>query len=506
MKHDPGCTWLLIDQNVRNGLGDKEALVEVGPMGRRTLTYAELLRVVENLAEEIRSIAQSDSPLPVAIVGSATLELVTAWLATMRAGHVAALLPPTMSEPELGSMVRSLGSRVIFRDSTVGISLGQELAPVETWLRAQGSPSVAARPADPGADGPGLVLFSSGSTGQAKACVHRRGALADFLEHVTVGAWGIEASDRVLGASGPHFSFGLQGIHVPLSVGATAILRPGTRSHVEFLDVLEQEQVTVFLAVPTLFHILWRKADRPSYRFNLRLSLSAGEHLPSIVRERWERFSGSRVLNSIGTTETFLPYLSERASEPGKGLSEIGSFEYRFEATAPVAGGNMVACHAVVRSRSMMLGYLPLEKHGGWNQLQAPGLFPTGDLFTLHEDRWVFAGRRSECIKVSGCWVVPSTLEEYLHGIPGVAHAAVTPVTTEVGLSRLRACVVLTSEAQSDRAAFLGQLQARMDRELRPRALKPERVEIVDLLPTTASGKVKKRDLPTYWVQSHGSV
>ena len=55
------------------------------------------------------------------------------------------------------------------------------------------------------------------------------------------------------------------------------------------------------------------RAER-AYDFSaLRLSFSAGERLPPAIRQRWEAWTGSRMLDSIGTTETFAPYLSETA-------------------------------------------------------------------------------------------------------------------------------------------------------------------------------------------------
>src|SRR5207253_9208871 len=103
---------------------------------------------------------------------------------------------------------------------------------------------------------PALALMTSGSTGDPKWCVHPHGAFAAFERLVTQRAWRIQPDDRMLASGGPYFSFGLQGVHVPLSVGATAVLLPQTRAHTDFLDVIESERISVFLAVPTLYHLL----------------------------------------------------------------------------------------------------------------------------------------------------------------------------------------------------------------------------------------------------------
>jgi acyl-coenzyme A synthetase/AMP-(fatty) acid ligase len=334
---------------------------------------------------------------------------------------------------------------------------------------------------------PVLALVTSGSTGYPKVCVHRRAAFGGFHEHVTQAAWGIASSDRVLAASGPHFSFGLQGLHVPLSVGATAVLRPASPRHVGFLEVAEAERVTVTLAVPTFYHLLARKAERPYDLKTLRLSLAAGEHLPPAVRERWREFSGgATILNSIGTTETFLPYLTERVADEAGALRRIGAFSYRL-----VPAESFVV--ASVASPFSMLGYLtgPLDS---FCPSESPWI-DTHDVFAERRDAgFDFVGRRSEYTKVAGCWVAPSMLEDFLFVQAGVTGASAVVVRGPEGLQRLRAFVTLAPGAAQDPAGWLSSITARME-GLRPRALRPDEVRIVSELPVSPSGKVLKRAL-----------
>ena len=337
---------------------------------------------------------------------------------------------------------------------------------------------------------PALALMTSGSTGGPKICLHSHHAFVAFDEAVTRRAWGIVAGDRVLGSSGLYFSFGLQGIHAPLSAGATAILLPQFKRHTDFLAAIEQERASVFLAVPTLYHLLWTKAARSHQMASLRLSLSAGEKLPPLVRERWRAFSGSSILESIGTTETFSPYFTEYLGE-GEGLQAIAGFRYRTEAVAAKNRHNNI-CTVSVSSGSMMLGYA--------NETDSVASVPdewfhTNDLFTRQDDRYRFVARASEMAKVAGYWVAPLQLEEALLRLPGVAMAAAVPVTTEVGLTRLRAFVVLNPATVADRPEWTQAAESALATSLRPKALRPDRIEVVPALPTTPSGKLLRRSL-----------
>lgn len=487
-----GCFALLVERHVARGHADREALVERGSLGRRALSYGQLYHAACAMARWLDRTVQPDATL--ALVGSATLEFAVAWLAAMRAGRRVLLAPARQAEhyPALWDKVRP--ERVL-ADRTAGV--GQPLPDVAHWLADAPPPRAHDCAADAVLhdDRPAVLLMTSGSTGGAKICVHAHRAFAWFEQHVTRARWGIGPDDRVMGASSPHFSFGLQGLHVPLSVGATAVMAPEWTRHLDVLDAVQAERVTALLAVPTLYHILWRRAaEHPVDLASLRLSFAAGEHLPGLVRERWEAFSGSRMVNSIGTTETFLPYLSEDAHTASDALTRVTGFDYqvRPHAVDEDPGRGVVAL--TVDSPAMMLGYLSQA-----TLVPRSGGFATGDLFAPaggDGEGFRFVARASDRIKLSGCWVSPHELEDFLLDQPGVSASAAIALTTPEGLTRLRAFVVLQPEVRAaDPRAWEAQLRAHMEQALRPRALRPDRIVVVDSLPSTASGKLKRNEL-----------
>jgi len=323
--------------------------------------------------------------------------------------------------------------------------------------------------------------------------MHAHRAFWGFERHVSRPAWGLHAGDRVLASGGPFFSFGLQGIHPPLSVGATAVLLPQWREHGDFPATMEAEQVSVFLAVPTLYHLLQSRLDAALLHRrtrSLRVAMSAGERLPSVVRRRWETHTGVPMCDSIGTTETFLPYLSETVGA-GPGLRDIGCFDYEMRFSATAGHGGERVFMAAIDSPCMMLGYL-----GDDGQLLPLGQrFPTRDLFVLKDSGWHFVSRQSERVKVSGLWVSPQELEEFLLQDDRVLKAAAVPLESEEGLQRLRAFVVLRPDSQGrDEQQVAEQLHARARAQLRPRALCPDQVRVVADLNASPTGKFKRAE------------
>lgn len=489
----PGCVDLLVDRHVRAGRGENLALVEHGPTGRRCLSYRQLQQLSIGAAQELNiRLGGSRRQQRIALAGSATLENIVYWLGAMRAGHLVFMVHPTLPADHYEGLWERFDPDLILADySAVSIDAQAmtsvaELAVSKVELHELREVSEIAASLDLR---PALVLATSGSTGRPKLCVHSHRAFWQFERMVSRRLWDIRASDRVLASTGPFFSFGLQGVHVPLSVGATAVLLPEWQQHSDFLEAIEAERVSVFLAVPTLYHLLMSRATR-SYRFDrLRLSLSAGERLPQVIRKRWQEWTGAQMLDSIGTTETFAPYLSELAAGPAA-LQQVEGFRYTERVHA--AGSESDAFSLGISGGCLMLGYLG----NGANELldPAPAIFETDDLFVRDDDGLYFVSRDSERIKISGYWVSPQELEEFLLADRRVVKAAALPVVTPEGLTRLRAYVVADGPGYCG-SALVHDLMKRIREDLHPRALRPDRIELVADIATTPSGKLKRQEL-----------
>lgn len=483
MSHLDNCTHLLLERHVYAGCSGIEAVVEIDGPARRCMTYGDLQDAVERAAMFLTSRVPHAAGARVMIIGGSTLETVTFWLATMRLGHIAVLVHPQQNDEYYGNVLDDVRPTLAL-DATGRFDFAERLPPLEDLLRKLGR--LAGPPREVDAATPALALLSSGSRGRPKVCVHPHGAFGQFHDAVTTSAWRVRSTDRVMGTSGPYFSFGLQGIHTPLSVGATAILRPSVDTHTDFLDTIASEQVTVMLAVPTLYHLLWSRASAPHDLRSLRVSLSAGERLPDIVRQRWQCRTGSVVLDSIGTTETFLPYLSEQIAAPDRRLQPVAAFDYQLRDVAQNVIGPRVS-DLLVRSSAMMRGTL----RAGTLVRRGPSeWFAPEDLFQHDGQGYRFASRRGEGFKSGGLWVFPQRVEEALLDVPGIVLAAAIPVETPEGLLRVRAFAVLHPD--QDAQEWLERAERHVQ-QLRPKALKPESIRIVKALPLTPTGKMLRR-------------
>ena len=100
-------------------------------------------------------------------------------------------------------------------------------------------------------------LYSSGSTGSPKACVHLQHDMFVCAEPYAKGVLGMRASDRCFSAAKLFFAYGLgNALYMPFAVGATSILLPDAPAAPRVYEVIERYRPTLFFSVPTNFGML----------------------------------------------------------------------------------------------------------------------------------------------------------------------------------------------------------------------------------------------------------
>jgi malonyl-CoA/methylmalonyl-CoA synthetase len=474
------------------------------------LSHAELSACAQAFARRLSDGRPSLEGARVAIWLPPGAAFAVALQAVWHAGGVAVPLALSHPLPEIDYVLQDAAAAmlVVPPDKVtewrpVGDRHGTRVEPAGT-LAATGDLAIAG--ADRAGHGPApahglgdLILYTSGTTGRAKGVVLPARALAAQVRSLRA-AWGWTASDRALLVLPLHHVHGLVNLLCcPLAAGAACEVLPAFDAVRTWLR-LSSGEVTVFSAVPTIYHRLlgaWEAASEAERRAwsagcrSVRLMMSGSAALPVPLFERWRAVTGHTLLERYGMTE-----IGMALSNPLEGERRPGSVG------APLPGVDVRLVdeggHAVpagepgeleVRGPTLFSEYW--RRPDATRDAFRDGWFRTGDVAVIEAGLFRLLGRKSvDILKTGGFKVSAVEVESALREHPAVADCAVVGCPDEEWGERILAAVELRPAEPSTAEALALWARGR----LAPYKV-PRRVLIVPALPRNAMGKVIKRDV-----------
>lgn len=358
-----------------------------------------------------------------------------------------------------------------------------------------------------------IWLFTSGSTGNAKAAIHTHRDFAFNTEVFARRTIGMREDDVTV--SIPRLFFGYAtgtNLLFPFAVGATAALFSERPTPEALMRAIEQYRPTVLTNVPTMIgklldhdDALRAKGEAPLDLRSLRFCFSAGEALPPPLLARWTERFAIDVYDGIGSAEMFHIYVSNRPGDikPGSlGRVVEGYVAKVLPADAEGPGAAEVGPDEVgvlwVRGDSVAQAYFQ-DRDKSWSTFHGHWC-RTGDLFRRDAEGYFwFAGRADEMLKVSGQWVSPIEVEECLLTHEAVLSCAYIGVDQGGGMLSTRAYVQLRtgfSATESLAAALQEHVKSRLHKHKYPRE-----VLFVDDLPRNDRGKIDRKAIKAHAAQ-----
>ena len=304
---------------------------------------------------------------------------------------------------------------------------------------------------------------------------------------------GISDQDVIFSASKMFFAYGLgNSCTFTLHSGATAILIAERPSPDAILRLLEEHGVSLFFGFPTLYASILA-ALPPSFvpLRNLRLSVSAGEALPAVIQEHWQKRFGVPLLDGIGSTESLHIFMTNRPGELKAGTS--GKPIAGYEVVIRDEAGHAAATDAIgdlwVKGPSIAIGYW--NNPAATQRTFADGWLHTGDKYVRDAGGYYhYSGRADDMLKVGGVWVSPNEVEGALMEHPAVLEAAVVGAMNEDQLLKPKAFVVL-KDGSGASPALADELKQLVKSRLAHYKC-PHWIEFRPELPKTATGKIRR--------------
>ena len=475
------------------------------------LSYGELAERVAALAGGLKTLGL-DAGDVVAVQLPNRAEYLVSYLAICAIGGIMTTLYVPYRAAEMESLLGHSGARAFIGLDEIGdfspartvLDLRERIPSLEHVIvlgdAREGARSFAeltrSAPHDlsvgPVAADPFLLLYTSGTSARPKGVPL---AYQGILGNARLGATehGITSADRILSAAPFGHLYALYSFHLALATGAPTVLLP-TFSPPDLARTLRSEAVTVLFAAPA--HIaacLGAGLLGPEGLSSLRLAVMSGSAVPpAVARGLHERMAGGHVTQLWGMTETQaglytrpgdpLETVAGSAGRPSPGteVRVVGPDD------AALPAGEEGELH--VRGSLLFPGYFD-HPEANRDAFTADGWFRTGDLAVVDRDGNVaITGRCKDVINRGGVKYNPRDIEDLLAAHPQVDMAAIVPVPDPVLGERACCCITVAGDA----APTLEAICAYLDENGVAKIRWPERLEVVEAMPLTATRKIVK--------------
>ncbi|WP_170286025.1 class I adenylate-forming enzyme family protein [Nocardioides rubriscoriae] len=503
---------------------DKLALVE---SGGRSLTWAELDDQVGRVATGLTAAGIVAGYRIILVIGN-RLEFVTTYLAILRAQAVAVPLNPGASARELARVVADCGARMVVADGDSVTTVRAAAALVDDTLAGRGStleqdvpgevldrmvrPRVvvvgttllpgersydhlradSARPVPALRDPERIaaLLYTSGTSGLPRAAMLSHRALAANIAQVAaVDPPLIHGDDVVLGVLPLFHVYGLNAVLGTVLRSRAKLVLADRFDPQGTLDLIDDEACSVLpLAPPVFAH--WRDVDLAGRLGPVRLVLSGSAPVSAEVVEEFVSRTGIPVHQGYGLTEAapvVTSTLRSAAAPPGSVGAPLDGISLRLvdEGGAAVDQESGDPGEIQVRGDNLFSGYWP----DGADGPGVDGWWSTGDVGYVDDQGDVFlVDRVKELVIVSGFNVYPVEVERVVAEVEGVADVAVIGVADDI---TGEAVVAYVTAPGADPATIAAAVREACERGL-ARFKVPSRIEVVDRLPLSITGKVQK--------------
>jgi acetyl-CoA synthetase len=269
----------------------------------------------------------------------------------------------------------------------------------------------------------------------------------------------------------------------------------------DMLKILSEYKVTSLCAPPTIFRFLIREDFSKYDLSSLEWCTIAGEALNPAVYEQFYKFTGIKLREGYGQSETTVVVITSPWIEPKPGSMGLPNPHYDVDLLTPdgrsaEAGeqGQIVIRYGEKYPVGLFKGYYRNRKLT--SDAMKDGIYYTGDLAWKDEDGYYwFVGRADDVIKSSGYRIGPFEVESALMTHPAVVECAITGIPDEIRGQIVKATVILAKDYKEKAGeALKKELQDHVKEVTAPYKY-PRVIEFVDELPKTISGKIRRVEI-----------
>ncbi|MGA7146649.1 MAG: acyl-CoA synthetase [Desulfobacterales bacterium] len=508
----------LLDRHVREGRGGNPAIKFMD----QVVTYAQLQEMVNKFGNSLKDVGvESQDRVGIRLVNS--IQAMVAIFAIEKIGAIPVPTSPLWSGEEVAFVANNAEMKFFivnaplmppveqakpnFKFGTKVITIGGKADEVKAAGNMVYEEMLAAGSADlkatmlKGGD-IGIMLYTSGTTGMPKGCVHFVRPVVIETKLVNKHVYKMKPGDCLGGAAPVSFAAGFGTFTLMPFEGGAAISLIPKFTPTDMMELIQKHKITILTGLPTAYRGLMKFPKFKDYDVSsIRMYTSGGDALGAETLEAWQNLTGQPIWEGLGGTEMLhLVTSNTMNAEPmpnsiGKALPgvKVRVVDPEWNDCKPDQVGSMV-----LKGPSGSLYWKPYEDNeklirsqkkgvvNGWNQM--------GDAVYMKADGNIFfVSREDDMIKSSGYRIGPAEVEEAIEKHPAVAEAGVVGVPDPEKGQITKAFVVL-KEGHEGSDEFFEELKTFLKEHIAIYKL-PRAIEFRTELPRTPTGKLLRRHL-----------
>jgi long-chain acyl-CoA synthetase len=490
--------------NIRQTLEDtaseiphKEAIV----LGAQRITYGELDEASNRVANALLELGM-EKGTHVAILMSHSPEWVINYFGVIKGGGVAVLLNTALKAPELDSLLLDSDSEILITEKEFSQMISSVLPHIpllkhvievdaDSYTRMVANSSSISPAIDIKDEDEATIIYTSGVLGRQRGVVHTHASLMGTPPIVSA-AIQRRKEDTIIDPARFSHLFGLCEVLLGSFIkGSTIVVIPNFTPRV-VLEAVEKEKGSIIFGVPAMYNALAMMRGEVLREYNLnslRIAVTAGaKSFPKLMENLEDKF-GLSLYEVYGLTEvsavSISTFNSRKLGTVGKPICRLKILD---DSGKKVPRGEIG--EAVFNAPWAMKGYYKAPKLTA--QVLKDGWFYTGDLVRMDEEGYLEYVEKKSFIIVtsSGLKVGPAEVEFVLLSHPSVAEAVYVGIDDGYG-GQIPTAFVVLKEGQSATSEELANLCYHNLADFKL----PKRIEFIDSIPKTASGKIDRKKL-----------
>ena len=512
----------LLDRHVKEGRGDQAAIL----FGDTKLTYKELMAMANKVANVLKSLGV-ESQDRVGIRMTNAPEAVAINFGIMKIGAIPVPVSPLWAKEEVAFVLNNSEFKVF----VVSFPLMQ---PVEDSKHEWQFPTkvvvVGGKPEDAEAKSNvsfakamatasdqftnammdpydiGVILFTSGTTGQPKGCVHFVREVYLESQIVNKHVWQLGPGE-VLGGSAPvTFAAGYGTFClIPFAGGGTISLLPKFTPN-DMMETIQKHKVTVVTGLPTAYRKLLEMPNFNDFDIStVRMFTTGGDALTGKTLSQWQAKTGKPIWEGLGGTE--MMHLVTSTAIGGIPMADsigkaIPGFEIKVVREDGQTAGPGEVGSMMIKGPTGTLYWKPMIQDQKLLRSMKKGIKDgynmMGDAVMMDKDGYIFfQAREDDMIKSSGFRLAPTEIEDAMIRHKAVRDDAVVGIPDEIMGQKVVAMIELEPGHAPSQELANDIIKSTMD-VLATYKL-PRELVFLDSIPRTATGKIIKKDLRKHY-------